>query len=665
MTDLLRGLPDAARAALAAPPDQEHALLELALAWPGLVDAQARVAGRLRLFVLTVDPLSWLERRSGPAWATVNGAGETFEVVLYIPLEHALDIAGWDGSGVLEVLAALGESAVTIGARCEPLLASGAYPRLAERGETDRLPDDAGVDLPKVRAPLRLGVPAVSLTSGGWEPIGPGVVHDLAQEAFGPVDLDRSPMRLRVRSHSATCPACAGRTFGFPADLEEQRAAMCPAHAREAREVTDGRLDRAATSNLRGWAVLSKACRRLEEARLPWDLRQRLRAALDRGHDGWPGRDADPAAKAAFAEQTRDDAELVIALAEQYEKHPDRFDELLEELGLAADGWLMNIPFRLGSAGLTDLVAQVGDALGRLDPAHARMYASDTAVVLAEAGRAGEALARPRPTSAPGPTTCGPASTSETSTPACPTLGRPRSTIGTRSPWPAPAANSSASTTRMTGSSSSCPANPTARPTCARPAANSPSGSATTAVGPRPAPAPRSRPAPNRHRPRRPRAPSSPRSAARARRWAATTPAHAAAAANPTLLRRPALASPRPTAQDTRGQAGRACLRPSRRYASLRLFRHPLCHPRLKMSARCLRPLGSAFPTPQRRTGPELLGQPMARHLPPPVVASAKLLQLMAFDTVVVHPRLYPLDVVNHSRVARGSFTPWRSRNRT
>jgi hypothetical protein len=64
------------------------------------------------------------------------------------------------------------------------------------------------------------------------KPIGLGAIQDLAQERHGPVDLDRSQVRLDpVAEPSPSCPACAGERFGFQAELDEQRTKMCAEHA--------------------------------------------------------------------------------------------------------------------------------------------------------------------------------------------------------------------------------------------------------------------------------------------------------------------------------------------------------------------------------------------------------------------------------------------------
>src|SRR5262249_33743185 len=117
-----------------------------------------------------------------------------------------------------------------------------------------------------------LGVPEVRLVSPDWEDIGLGAITDIVQHAFGPVELDRSEVELaRSEAERAAvarprrgCPACAGRSFGFPADLAEARAAMCPAHRAAAETVINTRLERANASNPDGWAALGDAVERRE-----------------------------------------------------------------------------------------------------------------------------------------------------------------------------------------------------------------------------------------------------------------------------------------------------------------------------------------------------------------------------------------------------------------
>ena len=257
MRDLLAGLPGSVREALEAPPADEKALLEPELAWPGLQGPEARVAARLRVFLLTWDPLGWLwDRVAG--WATASGDGDSYEVVLYLPLEAVLGHARMLETTVADSLGLWGESVVAVAARHEPLLASGAYAELAAEGKAPGL-------LSEPRGERAWEPPAIRLASSGWEPIGLGTIQDLVQEAFGPVDLDRAPVRLEPAARpDARCPACAGGSFGFPAELEEQREVMCRAHRAQAEQVRNERLARAAASNPDGWAAIVEASARLE-----------------------------------------------------------------------------------------------------------------------------------------------------------------------------------------------------------------------------------------------------------------------------------------------------------------------------------------------------------------------------------------------------------------
>src|SRR6266540_2100076 len=115
-----------------------------------------------------------------------------------------------------------------------------------------------------------LGVPEVRLVSPGWEDIGLGAITDIVQHAFGPVDLDRSTVELAAVAGSRSgCPACGGRRFGFPGELAEARAVMCPAHRGQAEAVIGTRLERAHASNPDGWGALGDAVGRLELPPLP------------------------------------------------------------------------------------------------------------------------------------------------------------------------------------------------------------------------------------------------------------------------------------------------------------------------------------------------------------------------------------------------------------
>lgn len=379
MDPLLAGLPAAVADALAQPPEQEWALLELGVEPPELQDAQARVAARLRMFVLTRDPLDRLDRMD-PAWATANGDGDDYEVVVYVPLGNALTLAAWDRSTVRDVLAALAESAIVVGAAHEQLVLTGAYAQAAARGRAPSLLGDPDADLPRARASRRLTSPAIGLVSDGWEPVGLGAVQDLVQARFGPVDLDRTTVHLTPRDTAASgCPACAGTGFGFPADLQEHIPALCPPHAGEANRVTSRRLARAARSNRRGWDAIAVGSQRLQEPPPPWGLCRRLRAALEQSPTDGADRHA----------RTVADAQLILDLARHYGDQAAPFDDLLEgdeDLAWRLMDWLTTTLFGLGRAGRGDLVVPVGEALARIDPDNAALHTSDLAVALADQG---------------------------------------------------------------------------------------------------------------------------------------------------------------------------------------------------------------------------------------------------------------------------------------
>jgi len=383
MDPLTSGMPPGIADALATPPEQAWELLEVAVVWPDLVDVEARVAARLRTFVLTRDPLDHIDR-SAPAWATVNGDGDNYEVVVYVPLGNAVTLAEFGGTTIAEILARLAESVVTVGAAQERLLVTGAYPSAEARGRADPLLSHPVADLPGPGVPPRSPTPEFHLASAGWEPIGLAAIQDLVQARFGPVDLDRSTVRLKpADTPRSRCPACAGQGFGFPADLQEHLPTMCPTHASEAQQVTTQRLARAARSNRRGWEAIAEGTQRLEQPPPPWSLGRRLRAALE----------ADPPAPGdpdAFRARMDADAQLVLDLDDRFREAGAPFEDLLEgdqDLLWRLADWLTTIVFGLGHAGLGERILPVGRALERLDPERGALHASDTAVALAQQGR--------------------------------------------------------------------------------------------------------------------------------------------------------------------------------------------------------------------------------------------------------------------------------------
>jgi tetratricopeptide (TPR) repeat protein len=377
VVDPVAGVPEDVRDALAVAPEAERALLELRLAWPELRKAEERIAARLRVFLLTWDPLEWVEGRA-PWTATVTGDGDSYEVVLYLLLEEVGRGARTREETLAAALDACGSSVLAVGTRHEQLLVSDAYAQLAFAGQVPGLLSEVGSLAPGA-------APRIALASPGWEPIGLGAIQDLVQETFGPVDLDRSPVRLEAAGElTPGCPACAGRRFGFPGELEEQRSAMCSAHAEQAQAVTAERLERAPKSNPDGWEAIMHASALLGEPTfgLPLALLRRLEEVMER----------DPEDRSSSAD-LRGEAELALALAERFAGRPEQLAELVTWEDYAQT-WLIELPMALASAGLVDEAVAVGDALAELDDPNRALFANDVAVILAEAGRGDEALGR-------------------------------------------------------------------------------------------------------------------------------------------------------------------------------------------------------------------------------------------------------------------------------
>lgn len=343
-------------------PAGERSLLELRATWDSLPDAHARVAVRLRVFVLNWDPLGWLgEPFVGSATAT--GDGDDYEVVLYAPLAAA--------AGLLDDLC---RSVVDVGVSQELLLSSGAYAQLAFAGKVPDL-------LSAIGTLSATGAPRFELAQGGWEPIGLGAIQDLVQARFGPVDLDRSAVMLEtVAEHQPACAACAGRRFGFPAELADELAAMCAPHARQATELTSARLACANASNHDGWYAIVEASDALHQPTygMPLKLLGRLEQAVDR---------VDPSLDAL-----RGDAATALELAGRLRGREADFENWADDW-MARD-WMFELPWMLARRDMTVKAVQVADAFAQLDHEHDSAYAGDAAVMLAEAGYADEARAR-------------------------------------------------------------------------------------------------------------------------------------------------------------------------------------------------------------------------------------------------------------------------------
>jgi hypothetical protein len=374
--ELLSGLPEEVRRLLAVPPVTEKKLLELEMVWARLPYEQAQMAERLRLFVITWDPLEWLAARPD-GFATVNADPSGFELVVYVPVWSVVEDAVEQGAAVVDVLAAMAGSAVVT---------------VAAHGGSDTANRGAGTprtssDLLSARAAgTALGVPEVRLVSPGWEDIGLGAITDIVQHAFGSVDLNRSLVELAAAAAPHLgCPACAGVRFGFPGELARAQAAMCPAHRTEAESVIRTRLKRASASNPDGWEALSEATVRLELPHLPNGLATKLSGAEEAMY------------VSPEPEELAQRARLVVEAASWFRGRPDDFAVALgvepDMSGLFPD-WLINLVLDLGRANLGAEAAMVGEALAQVDPDRRESLSADVAVALAEAGLDEQARAR-------------------------------------------------------------------------------------------------------------------------------------------------------------------------------------------------------------------------------------------------------------------------------
>jgi len=374
--DLVSGLPDDVQRLLAAPPVTEKKLLELSVAWADLSLAQARLADAVRLFVITWDPLEGIAPRPD-GFATVNVDPDDLELVVYVPSWSLLELATERDSTIAAVMGTMAGSAVVTAAAHEQSVMSASYPRLVTEGVVPDLLSD-------VSAGAALGPADIRLVSPGWEDIGLGAITDIVQRAFGPVDLDRSPVELAATPASQPgCPACAGRRFNFPAELAESRDGMCQAHRREAESVINRRMARANASNPDGWGALTDASLRLERPHLPNGLATKLAGA-----DTAMYVRAEP-------DELAERAELVIQAAGWFPGRPDELAIALDpDLAGQLPDWLVNLVLDLGRAGLGAEAARVGDALTQVDPDSRAFFDADVAVALAKAGLAEQARDR-------------------------------------------------------------------------------------------------------------------------------------------------------------------------------------------------------------------------------------------------------------------------------
>ena len=376
--DALAGLPADVGQLLSAAPVIDKKLLELSVTWSGLPPGEARMAEALRVFVLTWDPLE-LDAPRPDGFAAVNPGSFGLELAVYVPIWRLINLAAARHESIAATLTAIAGSAVVSASVHEQEVTAGRYPTLVlEHSAPDLL-----ADLPGGAA---LGPAVIRADPPSWEDIGLGAIQDVVQHAFGPVDLDRSQVELEaLLPGQLGCPACAGKRFGFPADLSESRISMCPTHSKQADTVIKERLGRAEQSNPNGWPALCGATIRRERPHLPnglatrlagagealyvvpepTELAERARAVVEAA-DWFPGRGRD----------------FGVALGEDPQHGPDIPD------------WLLNLILDLGRAGLADEAVSVAEALGRVEPELQPVLDADLGVALAEAGRGDDARAQ-------------------------------------------------------------------------------------------------------------------------------------------------------------------------------------------------------------------------------------------------------------------------------
>jgi tetratricopeptide (TPR) repeat protein len=348
----------------------EPKMLELRATWPRLTPDQSTMADALRMFVITWDPLELHPPRPA-AFGTVNTG--PLELAVYLPLWSPAE----QGTTIAAFLSAVASAAVATAAAQRTAVTSGRYPQFVRQGAAPDLLSD-------LTSGAALGPAAIELVSLGWDDIGLGAIADIVQQAFGPVDLDRSKVELSGGYHPG-CPACQGGRFGFPAELAEARETMCQSHRSEAQKVIRGRMNRAKASNAQGWAALTDASERLGRPHLPDGLATKL-ANADEAMYVTP----EPRGLASRAR-------LVIEAASWF---PGRPQDLAIALGedpaivVLLPDWLMDLVFQLGRAGLREEAIAVAEALSRVDPENSAMFDGDVAIALAEGGFAEDARAR-------------------------------------------------------------------------------------------------------------------------------------------------------------------------------------------------------------------------------------------------------------------------------
>jgi hypothetical protein len=250
---------------------------------------------------------------------------------------------------------------LSVAAEQRDAIVDGSYAAGVQSGLLPRM-------LSRIPDQLEFAPPSITMDSRGWRPIQFDVLEDLAQDDFGPADLDRSPVRFSEAGEGLEaypgCPGCAGHEVEFPDGLKDTQEAICGTHRAEALRITTARLEAAKASNPAGWEALLEAGQHLIEPHLPNGLGPRLVAAAE--------------LQAPETAQLVAHAELVVGAAGLMAGLPDPHTALGGRLAPVRP-WLERLPADLSAHGFAEEAARVAPAAQELLRAPSATAASATA----------------------------------------------------------------------------------------------------------------------------------------------------------------------------------------------------------------------------------------------------------------------------------------------
>lgn len=383
--DRFRGLDEVVAAALRGAPLADKAQLELAVRPGPLTGAHARVAERIRVRVLTWDPVGWTDDADRGPWVVVAGSGSAYAITVFTGA-WSLDapILGT----VAGQLTSLVDSIIRVGAFNEASLIAGGWASLEEQG---LVPELLGV----LRFDGDLAPLDFTLTRNWWPIDEPTVAAIVTAAGFGPVHIDLSPKALsRTPIPSPDCAACAGGRYSVPFELDLARPLLCGHHRAEALAQMARVITQAEKANPDSWtAFCHAAADLLPELHIPYPLRNRL---------------LDAEAGLVFGEKREDvlhDQAAVLLDYCVWVETPQRHEAAMWDVGWrpfdgpsSSDGhfdqFAHQVAYSLGAAKDFTLAAQVVDALTPILPGSAANLHGELATQLAEADRPDEARAR-------------------------------------------------------------------------------------------------------------------------------------------------------------------------------------------------------------------------------------------------------------------------------